>query len=230
MGRSIHCRAMPLSAYPAPRNTSDLQRGNSIEIDARDLDLQSAAKLFEQLAASDDTRITFAGEVIPCRTPTSFQSSPKQRIRHSRGTHRDGPAGNTRNNRRPCGQRRRHRLRARPRDAGAARRVPAHRPALPAVRAPDPPHRHRHPRDPLLLVVPAAAGGRATRREGAAGDDDARPGRGAKARAGRRWVDLEGDGALGRTVDEAAKARQRAARTAAAAATRRAAARSISPS
>ena len=57
-----------------------------------------------------------------------------------------------------------------------------------------------------------------------------RPGRGATGRAGRRWVDLEGDGALGRTVDEAAKARQRAARTAAAAATRRAAARSISPS
>jgi hypothetical protein len=57
-----------------------------------------------------------------------------------------------------------------------------------------------------------------------------RPGRGATARTGGRWVDLEGDGALGRTVDEAAKASQRAARTAAAAATRRAAARSISPS
>ena len=30
-----------------------------------------------------------------------------------------------------------------------------------------------------------------------------RPGRGASGRAGRRWVDLDGDGALGRTSDEA---------------------------
>jgi formamidopyrimidine-DNA glycosylase len=44
-------------------------------------------------------------------------------------------------------------------------------------------------------------------------------------RKGRRWVDLDGDGALGRTKDEAATARDRAARTKAAAAARRAAAR-----
>jgi formamidopyrimidine-DNA glycosylase len=52
-----------------------------------------------------------------------------------------------------------------------------------------------------------------------------RPGRAATARQGRRWVELDGEGALGRTADEAAKARERAARTRAAAATRRAAAR-----
>ena len=52
-----------------------------------------------------------------------------------------------------------------------------------------------------------------------------RPGRSADARRGRRWVDLEGDGALGRTPDEAARARARATRTKAAAAARRAAAR-----
>jgi formamidopyrimidine-DNA glycosylase len=57
-----------------------------------------------------------------------------------------------------------------------------------------------------------------------------RPGRGASSRAGRRWVELDGDGSLGRTTDEAARARERTARTAAAAATRRAAARAISPS
>ena len=57
-----------------------------------------------------------------------------------------------------------------------------------------------------------------------------RPGRGASGRAGRRWVDLDGDGVIGRTADEAGKARERAARTAAAAATRRAAARSVSRS
>jgi len=53
-----------------------------------------------------------------------------------------------------------------------------------------------------------------------------RPGRAASARKGRRWVDLDGDGALGRTTDEAAKARQRANRTKMAAAARRAQARS----
>jgi formamidopyrimidine-DNA glycosylase len=52
-----------------------------------------------------------------------------------------------------------------------------------------------------------------------------RPGRAATARRGRRWVELEGEGALGRTADEAARARERAARTKAAAAARRAAAR-----
>jgi len=52
-----------------------------------------------------------------------------------------------------------------------------------------------------------------------------RPGRAATGRRGRRWVDLDGDGSLGRTSDEAAKARDRAARTKAAAAARRAAAR-----
>ena len=57
-----------------------------------------------------------------------------------------------------------------------------------------------------------------------------RPGRGANGRTGRRWVDLDGDGALGRTSDEAAQARERASRTAAAAATRRAAARDVSRS
>jgi formamidopyrimidine-DNA glycosylase len=56
-----------------------------------------------------------------------------------------------------------------------------------------------------------------------------RPGRTGGGRRGRRWVDLDGDGSLGRTTDEAAKARERAARTATAAATRRAAARAISP-
>jgi len=43
--------------------------------------------------------------------------------------------------------------------------------------------------------------------------------------AGRRWVDLDGDGSLGRTTDEAARARERAARTKAAATARRTAAR-----
>ena len=52
-----------------------------------------------------------------------------------------------------------------------------------------------------------------------------RPGRSASGRRGRRWVDLDGDGALGRTGDEAAVARDRSARTRAAAAARRAAAR-----
>ena len=52
-----------------------------------------------------------------------------------------------------------------------------------------------------------------------------RPGRAASGRRGRRWVELDGEGALGRTADEAALARERAARTKAAAAARRAAAR-----
>ena len=53
-----------------------------------------------------------------------------------------------------------------------------------------------------------------------------RPGRAAPGRRGRRWVDLDGAGALGRTTDEAARARLRAERTRAAAAARRARARS----
>jgi formamidopyrimidine-DNA glycosylase len=52
-----------------------------------------------------------------------------------------------------------------------------------------------------------------------------RPGARASGRTGRRWVDLDGDGSLGRTTDEATAARQRTARTKAAAAARRAAAR-----
>ncbi len=55
-----------------------------------------------------------------------------------------------------------------------------------------------------------------------------RPGGSSKARTGRpgrRWVELDGDGALGRTADEAAAARERAQRTRAAAAARRAVAR-----
>jgi hypothetical protein len=52
-----------------------------------------------------------------------------------------------------------------------------------------------------------------------------RPGAAVTRRRGRRWVELEGEGALGRTRDEAAAARGRTARTKAAAAARRAAAR-----
>jgi formamidopyrimidine-DNA glycosylase len=52
-----------------------------------------------------------------------------------------------------------------------------------------------------------------------------RPGRTATGRRGRRWVDLGGEGALGRTASEAAQARERAARTKAAATARRASAR-----
>jgi formamidopyrimidine-DNA glycosylase len=52
-----------------------------------------------------------------------------------------------------------------------------------------------------------------------------RPGRTATTRKGRRWVDLDGEGALGRGTDGAATARERAARTNAAAAARRARAR-----
>jgi hypothetical protein len=53
-----------------------------------------------------------------------------------------------------------------------------------------------------------------------------RPGTRATGRTGRRWTELAGDGALGRTAgEEAAAARSRTARTKAAAAARRAAAR-----
>ena len=52
-----------------------------------------------------------------------------------------------------------------------------------------------------------------------------RPGRAASRRRGRRWVDLDGEGVLGRTPDESGRARERTARTKAAAAARRAAAR-----
>ncbi|HEY4752453.1 MAG TPA: zinc finger domain-containing protein, partial [Candidatus Limnocylindrales bacterium] len=52
-----------------------------------------------------------------------------------------------------------------------------------------------------------------------------RPGQPATSRTGGRWVELDGAGSLGRTKDEAASARQRAARTKAAAAARRAKAR-----
>ncbi|WP_297471514.1 hypothetical protein, partial [Acidithiobacillus sp.] len=51
------------------------------------------------------------------------------------------------------------------------------------------------------------------------------PGGAATGRRGRRWVDLDGEGSLGRTSDEAVKARERTARTKAAAAARRAQAR-----
>ena len=40
-----------------------------------------------------------------------------------------------------------------------------------------------------------------------------RPGRAATGRKGRRWVDLDGEGSLGLSADEAAKARERTART-----------------
>jgi formamidopyrimidine-DNA glycosylase len=52
-----------------------------------------------------------------------------------------------------------------------------------------------------------------------------RPGRSGASRRGRRWVELDGEGSLGRTADESTKARERAARTKEAAATRRARAR-----
>jgi hypothetical protein len=52
-----------------------------------------------------------------------------------------------------------------------------------------------------------------------------RPGRAASGRRGRRWVGLDGEGSLGRTLDQGAKARERTARTKAAAGARRAAAR-----
>ena len=52
-----------------------------------------------------------------------------------------------------------------------------------------------------------------------------RPGTAPSARRGRRWVELDGEGPLGRTTDEGTAARARTARTKAAAAARRAAAR-----
>ena len=52
-----------------------------------------------------------------------------------------------------------------------------------------------------------------------------RPGRGASGRVGRRWVDLDGEGVVGRTSDEAAKSKRRAERARRAAVTRRARAR-----
>jgi formamidopyrimidine-DNA glycosylase len=52
-----------------------------------------------------------------------------------------------------------------------------------------------------------------------------RPGQQASSRRGRRWTEMDGEGPLGRTADEAAKARERTSRTKAAAAARRAAAR-----
>ena len=52
-----------------------------------------------------------------------------------------------------------------------------------------------------------------------------RPGAAGSGRKGRRWVDLDGAGSLGRTANEATKAREHAARTKAAAAARRATAR-----
>ncbi len=69
--------------------------------------------------------------------------------------------------------RRLHRPRRRRRDAGAAGGLPAHGLPVPALRPPDPADRDRHPRDALLLVVPAAAGGGATCRRGVAPDHDA---------------------------------------------------------
>ena len=101
--------------------------------------------------------------------------------------------------------RRLHGPRRRRRDAGAPRRLPAHRRAVPPLRAADPADRHRHPGDPLLLVVPAPARGAAPRRRDAAAHDDAATRRRRDGRKGRRWVELDGDGALGRTTDEAAR-------------------------
>ena len=54
--------------------------------------------------------------------------------------------------------RRLHGARRRRRDAGAARRLPAHGRGVPALRAADPADRHRDPRDALLHLVPAPAG------------------------------------------------------------------------
>jgi hypothetical protein len=52
-----------------------------------------------------------------------------------------------------------------------------------------------------------------------------RPGRAGGGRRGRRWTELDGAGALGRSTGEAARAQARTERTKRAAATRRAAAR-----
>ena len=103
--------------------------------------------------------------------------------------------------------RRLHGPRRRRRDAGAPRRLPAHGRGVPALRPADPADRGRDPGDALLLVVPAAARGPASRGGEAARDDDAASRRAGDGRTGRRWVELDGDGALGRTSDEAAEAR-----------------------
>ena len=97
--------------------------------------------------------------------------------------------------------RRLHGARRRRRDAGAPRRLPAHRRAVPPLRAADPADRDRHPRDALLLVVPAAA-----RRASARGAAPLlrtmtpRPGRAAGAAdAAAAGSSSTGEGALGRT-------------------------------
>ncbi len=68
--------------------------------------------------------------------------------------------------------RRLHRAGRRRLDAGTPQRLPADRPAVPALRPADQAHRHRRPQHPLLLVGPAAAEGRSPRREGDPADDD----------------------------------------------------------
>ena len=100
--------------------------------------------------------------------------------------------------------RRLHGARGRRLDAGAAPRLPAGRRALPALRPADPADRRRRARDALLLVVPAPARGAigpGRRRSSAAMTP--RPGRTPGPR-GRRWSELDGEAALGRTADEAA--------------------------
>ena len=77
----------------------------------------------------------------------------------------------------------------------------------------------------LLSAMTPRPGRTATGRTATGRSMTVRTGRTATARTGRRWVDLDGDGALGRTADEVAKARERTARTKAAAAARRARAR-----
>ena len=109
-------------------------------------------------------------------------------------------------------------------DAGAARRLPADRRALPTLRATHPPHRHRDPLHALLLVLSASAPRRARGGRGDPPHDDA-PGSATSGRRGRRWTELAGEGSLGRTVDEERAARDRTERTRKAAAARRAAAR-----
>ena len=90
--------------------------------------------------------------------------------------------------------RRLHGPRRRRRDAGATQRLPADRPALPALRSADPADRDRRPRDALLLVVPAVVGSRS---EGRAADrrrrrilatlDRTRRGHPGGGRAGPSW-------------------------------------------
>ena len=89
----------------------------------------------------------------PLRTARTLRPADERRLyrRHRRGARRGRRASRLLD-------RRLHRARRRRRDAGAPRRLPAHRPAVPPLRAPDPADRDRHPRHPLLLVVPAAAG------------------------------------------------------------------------